>query len=349
MPNLRAAGHHDVAAAALPRSASSRRCPPAADFEPLMTLYLTDNTSADEIARAKASGLRARGQVLPGRRHDELRFRRHVARPRHIRRSRRWSATASCCRCTAKSPIADVDVFDRERVFVERHLATIVRDFPGAAHRARARHDARGRAVRRRRALARCGDDHAAAPALFAQRAVRRRPAAASLLPAGAQARNASAGARGGGDVGQPEILPRHRLRAARARHQGEQRAAARAATRRRSRCRSMRKRSRMPGRSTGSKALRACTARRSTACRATAIRSRLRAEPGRCRRRSHSAQRASCRCAPGRRCGGRSSDDARSGAGPPIMAPRSQPDRRCPGRNAGGEESPGSTEQDAG
>ena len=31
--------------------------PAGAKFEPLMTLYLTDNTSADEIAKAKASGL----------------------------------------------------------------------------------------------------------------------------------------------------------------------------------------------------------------------------------------------------------------------------------------------------
>src|SRR6185295_17660102 len=30
--------------------------PAGAAFEPLMTLYLTDNTSADEIRRAKASG-----------------------------------------------------------------------------------------------------------------------------------------------------------------------------------------------------------------------------------------------------------------------------------------------------
>ncbi|MBZ0104351.1 MAG: dihydroorotase [Sulfuricella denitrificans] len=31
--------------------------PPGTDFQPLMTLYLTDNTAAEEIARAKASGM----------------------------------------------------------------------------------------------------------------------------------------------------------------------------------------------------------------------------------------------------------------------------------------------------
>ena len=30
--------------------------PPGAAFEPLMTLYLTDDTPADEIRRARASG-----------------------------------------------------------------------------------------------------------------------------------------------------------------------------------------------------------------------------------------------------------------------------------------------------
>ncbi|HYC47498.1 MAG TPA: amidohydrolase family protein, partial [Burkholderiales bacterium] len=55
MPNLRppvtttdaAAAYRDRVLAALPAGAS---------FEPLMTLYLTDNTRPEEIARAKASG-----------------------------------------------------------------------------------------------------------------------------------------------------------------------------------------------------------------------------------------------------------------------------------------------------
>jgi dihydroorotase len=41
-----------------------------------MTLYLTDNTPPDEIARAKAAGV-VGAQALPGRRHHQQRRRRH--------------------------------------------------------------------------------------------------------------------------------------------------------------------------------------------------------------------------------------------------------------------------------
>ena len=112
----------------------------------------------------------------------------------------------------------DVDVFDREAVFIDRVLEPLVRDFPELkivlehiTTAEAAEFVARCRAERR-------GDDHAAASASQPQRAVRRRPAAACLLPAGRQAREAPAGRSRGGDLGLAQILPRHRQRAARAR-----------------------------------------------------------------------------------------------------------------------------------
>ena len=45
--------------------ASSQRCRPARDFEPLMTLYLTDRTAPDEIRRAKASGFVVGAKLYP--------------------------------------------------------------------------------------------------------------------------------------------------------------------------------------------------------------------------------------------------------------------------------------------
>ncbi|MCK7471131.1 MAG: hypothetical protein MZU95_10390 [Desulfomicrobium escambiense] len=60
MPNLQAAGDHHRAGAAPTASASSPRCRPGVRFEPLMTLYLTDNTAPDEIARRARQRLRAR-------------------------------------------------------------------------------------------------------------------------------------------------------------------------------------------------------------------------------------------------------------------------------------------------
>src|SRR4029079_19553196 len=62
---------------------------------------------------------------------------------------------------------------------------------------------------------------HRAPPADEPQLALSRRRAAASLLPAGAQARGASRGAGRSGDLGQSEVLPRHRQRTARAQRQG--------------------------------------------------------------------------------------------------------------------------------
>ena len=49
--------------------------PEGLSFEPLMTLYLTDNTSPDEISRARASGIVHGCEALSGRCDDEFRFR----------------------------------------------------------------------------------------------------------------------------------------------------------------------------------------------------------------------------------------------------------------------------------
>ena len=107
--------------------------------------------------------LRHRRQVLSGRRDDQFGLRRHRARPR-VPGAGGDGETRRCrCWCTARSTGADVDMFDRERVFVEQTLARIVRDFPGTQGRARARHDARSGGFRRRGAGARRRDDHAAA------------------------------------------------------------------------------------------------------------------------------------------------------------------------------------------
>ncbi len=149
-----AAGHDDRGGArATGDRILARAARRAARFEPLMTLYLTDNTSADEIARAKASRIRARGQVLPRRRDDQLRLRRHA------RSSACTPALAAMERhgvvLSIHGEVTDPGrrrVRSRARVRRARSSRAIVRDFPGAAHRARAHHDARGRRVRARSA-----------------------------------------------------------------------------------------------------------------------------------------------------------------------------------------------------
>ena len=117
----------------------------------------------------------------------------------------------------------DVDVFDREAVFIDRVLTPLV-----------ARLSRRSRSCSSiSRPPRRPSSSTARGPNVAAtitpqhlhhqpQRAVRRRPEAARLLPAGRQAREASAGGAQGGDFGLAQILPRHRQRAARARGQGK-------------------------------------------------------------------------------------------------------------------------------
>ena len=176
------------------------QCPPGSRFAPLMTLYLTDNTPPAEIAAARASGFRARGEVLPRRRDDELRLGRHGDRARvpgagsdaEARRRAVPARRGHGCR-TWTCSIASASSSTR----VAPDHARLSR----AAHRPRARHDARGRAFRARRNDAHRRHDHAAALLLVAQRPVRRRHAAALLLPADPEARVASARAGRGGDV----------------------------------------------------------------------------------------------------------------------------------------------------
>lgn len=129
MPNLwppvtttaAAAAYRDRIAGAL--RAGSR-------FEPLMTLYLTDNTSPEEIAKAKASGFVHAVKYYPAGATTN-------SDAAVTRLERAYPALAAMEKhdmvLSVHGEVVDVDIdmFDRERVFVERSLAVIVRDFPG--------------------------------------------------------------------------------------------------------------------------------------------------------------------------------------------------------------------------
>ncbi|MFY9346012.1 MAG: dihydroorotase [Planctomycetota bacterium] len=104
--------------------------PPGSDFQPLMTLYLTDHTPASEIAAAKASGTVHAVKYYPA--GATTNSANGVTDWRHVR-----PALAAMERhdlpLLLHGEVTDpeVDVFDRERVFVERHLVPLRRDFPG--------------------------------------------------------------------------------------------------------------------------------------------------------------------------------------------------------------------------
>jgi len=103
--------------------------PEGSDFTPLMTLYLTDNTSVDEIHRAKESGLIQAVKLYPSgattnsdagvsdieKTYGTLAAMAEVGLPLlvHGEVTRR-----------------DVDVFDREAVFIQQHLIPMLDKIP---------------------------------------------------------------------------------------------------------------------------------------------------------------------------------------------------------------------------
>jgi len=98
-------------------------------FEPLMTIYLTDNTTADEIAKAKASGLVHGVKLYPAgattnsdsgvtsleKCADALAAMEKLGMPLLVH---------------AEVTDSDIDVFDRELVFIERHMIPLLKRYP---------------------------------------------------------------------------------------------------------------------------------------------------------------------------------------------------------------------------
>jgi dihydroorotase len=95
-----------------------------------MTLYLTDNTDPAEIARAKASGFVHAVKYYPAgaTTHSDSGV---TALARVYPVLAEMERQGMVLSLHGEVTDAGVDIFDRERVFVERALATIVRDFPG--------------------------------------------------------------------------------------------------------------------------------------------------------------------------------------------------------------------------
>ena len=128
MPNLKppvttvdkAAAYRERILAALPKKSA---------FEPLMTLYLTDNTSPDEIARARDAGFVKAVKYYPAGATTNS--------DSGVTDIRKCDAVLEAM-AAAGMPLlvhgevtdADVDVFDREAVFIDRTLGPLVKRFP---------------------------------------------------------------------------------------------------------------------------------------------------------------------------------------------------------------------------
>ncbi|MDH5357342.1 MAG: dihydroorotase [Gammaproteobacteria bacterium] len=128
MPNLRP----PVTTTSLARSYRDRILqarPDGNNFEPLMTLYLTDNTTADEIQRAHDSGIVHAVKLYPAGAttnsdagvtdiklcSEALTQMQHLKMPLLVH----GEVTSS-----------DIDVFDREKVFIDQVLIPLLKDYP---------------------------------------------------------------------------------------------------------------------------------------------------------------------------------------------------------------------------
>ena len=128
MPNLKPAVT-TVAAAAAYRDRIVAALPAGSDFEPLMTLYLTDSTEPREIRKAKASGIVSAVKYYPAGATTNS-----------------DSGVTDIGKCIAAleamaeagmpllihGEVTDprIDIFDREKVFIERALIALVHRLP---------------------------------------------------------------------------------------------------------------------------------------------------------------------------------------------------------------------------
>lgn len=99
-------------------------------FEPLMTLYLTDTTPAAEIRRAVESGIVVGAKLYPAgaTTHSDSGV---TAVERIYPALHAMQERGLALQVHGEVTDSDVDVFDREAVFIDRVLAPIVERFPG--------------------------------------------------------------------------------------------------------------------------------------------------------------------------------------------------------------------------
>jgi len=104
--------------------------PRHARFEPLMTLYLTDNTPPEEIRRAKQSGIVHGIKLYPA--GATTNSDAGVTRLEHTYPAlEAMQETGLPLLVHGEVTDSAVDIFDREHLFIERRLAPLAERFPG--------------------------------------------------------------------------------------------------------------------------------------------------------------------------------------------------------------------------
>ena len=129
MPNLQPPVT-TVQAASSYRSRILAATAPNSRFVPLMTLYLTDNTSEGDVREAKESGFVHAIKYYPaGATTNSDSGVTSIDRVYPALAEMERSGVVLSLHGEVVDP--EVDMFDRERVFIDRVLTRIVRDFPG--------------------------------------------------------------------------------------------------------------------------------------------------------------------------------------------------------------------------
>jgi dihydroorotase len=129
MPNLLppvttvkdAAGYRDRVMKALPEGSK---------FQPLMTCYLTDDTDPDEVETGFREGVFTAVKMYPANATTNSAY--GVTDFQKIRRVlARMEKIGMNFLIHGEEADPEIDIFDREAVFIERRLAPMVKDFPG--------------------------------------------------------------------------------------------------------------------------------------------------------------------------------------------------------------------------
>ena len=132
MPNLRPpVTTVDQAAAYRDRivAAASACTPAGASFEPLLTLYLTDNTPPAEIARAAASGFVKAVKLYPaGATTNSDAGLTDIAKAYDTLAEMERLGLPLLVHGEVTDP--EIDLFDREKAFIDEHLVRVIERFP---------------------------------------------------------------------------------------------------------------------------------------------------------------------------------------------------------------------------
>ena len=103
--------------------------PAGKKFEPLMTLYLTDNTAAEEISKAKQNGLIHAVKYYPaGATTNSDEGVTDISRTYAV--MEKLAETGMPLLVHGEVTDSNVDVFDREKVFIDRVLSPLVTRYP---------------------------------------------------------------------------------------------------------------------------------------------------------------------------------------------------------------------------